>query len=153
MPGNKKPHPWLRFLAPRLIIYGIVVIATVMVMKHYEGLKGHPKHDIAPLPTHIIHQSSDAALTKALQGNPKPIIVVLAGDEDLSDTVAQAQKALGDSIHVTYVTANGDEQLKAIFKVTQLPAALLFDISNQEKARIQKDSLTTNDILELAKRK
>jgi len=127
-------NPYLRIFAPRVVIYLVMALAMAYVMHQY-GKYGNGQSG-RNAPVKVQQKEQSPALTAALKGNPKPIIVVLSGEnDDLSELANVVQKKVGESCHITHLASDSDASMRKIFTVKQFPAAILYDTSNHEIAR------------------
>ncbi|MCQ2396314.1 MAG: hypothetical protein MJ106_01285 [Lentisphaeria bacterium] len=113
-----------RFLAPRVVIYAIILLAVAWVMWRMEK-EPKPVRKQITMPEKIAVQNE----------RTMPMLVLVAGvDDDLDEFHAQVQKEFSDKWQISLVTvaSESDEALfKKTFMVESLPAAVLVDTDNQ----------------------
>ena len=134
-----------RLLSPRIFVYVIVALAMAWLMHRYDNAK---QLNTLERP----NVSQEIRLTNPELSSLPMIVVIPQPGQDLEAEIAAAQKSLKDVCHVTMLTTVNGDEIKKLFKLETLPAAILYDTKNAELAR-REGEITTQILEELAKTK
>ncbi len=137
-PTNAARSVFARLLTPRTVIYLIAVLGVLFFIRRYE--------DPAQLqPAGATPENSAQALkfepvvTPAVLSQPTerlPMLLVFdPGDTALPELISTLREQFAGRCNITRVDVSKDPGALAHFKISQAPAALLYDRDNHEVAR------------------
>ena len=128
-----------RLLSPRIFIYVIIALAMAWLMHRYDKAQQLGA-------TQRPNVSREIRLTNPELAGLPMIVVIPQPGQDIDAEIAEAQRKLQGVAHVTMLNAVNGDEIKKLFKLNALPAAILYDAKNAEVTRREGD--ITADALE-----
>jgi hypothetical protein len=128
-----------RLLSPRIFIYVIIALAMAWLMHRYDKAQQLGA-------TQRPNVSQEIRLTNPELAGLPMIVVIPQPGQDIDAEIAEAQRKLQGVAHVTMLNAVNGDEIKKLFKLNALPAAILYDAKNAEVTRREGD--ITADALE-----
>ena len=125
-----------RLRNPRIFIYPIVLVLAVCLMKWHERLLAKKQGSAVTPPAPVVKMTG-VATSSELASESQPVVKLFLFGDIPQERVETLKRELADACAVLSIR-NLDDSLREYFRLSQLPAIVLYDADNHELLRLEK---------------